>query len=381
MRKSTVEDVDVGRVLCGRGLGFVLTACLAFSLGLAASSSFGTMGVIFDLSSAERSAEIAAELPASYATAAPAEPGADEAGGAGAPESVVRARASIAGVAAPAAAAATASGAAAGERGARGFTAPAGGPNGKCFVLIDRHNHKTGGTTMREIMLQNARFGDCHYWGYGQDEPHWSRWLAAARRTLPAIGTTPGATPVKLCLEAHFPVFGFMDTRVKRIAELREAARAPPGSGAPGCTVLLTTRVREPLSFYLSYFKWDIAGRQAKGQTHIFGKSFLDWAPPDLQSNAMWNAFATEYASRFYDNRYPNRRVCTSGAIRSTGSPARQARGLAHGLCAHACVRSPLSRAPADRPHFGRAAQAQVPPATPADQPDVRKAPRRARHV
>lgn len=299
-RRGVVShDDDVGRVLCGRELGLALTACLAFSLGLAASSSFGATGVIFSLSSAERSAEIAAELPNSYTSAAPAdaEPADDDAetGGEAVPtQTIARSFSARSTIAIPASNAAAPA-------------AAAGGPNGKCFVLVDRHNHKTGGTTIREIMMQNARFGDCHYWGYGQDEPHWSKWLAAAHEVLPQLGRTSNAPPTKLCLEAHFPVFGFMETRVKSIAKLRAAARAPPGSNYPGCTVLLTTRVREPLSFYLSYFKWDIAGRQAKDGAAVYGRSFLEWSPTDLQSNALWNAYSTEFASRFYDNRYPNR--------------------------------------------------------------------------
>jgi len=304
---------DAQRVLCGRGLGLLLAGCLAFSLGVASSVSLGTMGATFDLFSVERRAEIVAELPNSYARLAPVEkPVVGEGEGEGKSEG--EGAAAVSDVERQSVGSSTAVVVPAPAHGLAGVTAPGspsanpnGSPNGKCFVLIDRHNHKTGGTTMRDIMLQNARYGDCHYWGYGQDEPHWSKWLTEAHNALPQIGLDPNAPPLKLCLEAHFPVFGFMDTRVKKIAALRTAARAPMGSSASGCTVLLTTRVREPLSFYLSYFKWDIAGRQAKGETEVYGKSFLEWYPPDLQSNAMWNAFSTEFASRFYDNRYPHR--------------------------------------------------------------------------
>lgn len=179
---------------------------------------------------------------------------------------------------------------------------PHGAPasNDSCFVLIDRHNHKTGGTTMREIFQTNEQYGDCVYWGYGQDEPHWSRFLRNATEVLRPGKRPPGR--VHLCLEAHFPVFRFMSDRVPRIARLREAVKGPGG-----CKVVLTTRVREPLSFYLSYFKWDIAGRQQRGETAQYGKSFLEWSPPNLQTNALQNAFSTEFASRYYDNRFPKR--------------------------------------------------------------------------
>eukprot|EP00303_Exanthemachrysis_gayraliae_P012782 CAMPEP_0206025834 /NCGR_PEP_ID=MMETSP1464-20131121/40733_1 /ASSEMBLY_ACC=CAM_ASM_001124 /TAXON_ID=119497 /ORGANISM="Exanthemachrysis gayraliae, Strain RCC1523" /LENGTH=268 /DNA_ID=CAMNT_0053399869 /DNA_START=15 /DNA_END=817 /DNA_ORIENTATION=+ len=151
---------------------------------------------------------------------------------------------------------------------------------------------------MREIFLTNEQYGDCVYWGYGQDEPHWGKFLQRANETLRPGVRRPGRT--HLCLEAHFPVFNFMTERVRKLADIRRRV-----GGRGGCKVVITTRVREPLSFYLSYFKWDIAGRQQKGETAQFGSSFLEWSPPNLQANALHNAFSTEFASRWYDNRNP----------------------------------------------------------------------------
>lgn len=249
-------------------MGLLLAACLAFSVGLIASSAAGTNSATFRLavasqagSSTESIYAVAAVAPDALALTATARRNADP-----------------------------------------WYGAPAGGPNGRCFVLIDRHNHKTGGTTMRDIMLQNARYGDCHYWGYGQDEPHWSAWLAEANKLLPTAGRAPGGQPIRLCLEAHFPVFDFMTLRVPAIAALRDAARAPAASAARGCSVVLTTRVREPVSFYLSFYKWDIAGRVESGRdggAERFGKSFLEWRPLNLQSNALLNAMTTEWASNW----------------------------------------------------------------------------------
>ena len=47
------------------------------------------------------------------------------------------------------------------------------------------------------------------------------------------------------------------------------------------------TRVREPLDYYLSYYKWTIVGRQLRGLTLEHGATFLEWAPTNLQANLL----------------------------------------------------------------------------------------------
>ena len=36
-----------------------------------------------------------------------------------------------------------------------------------CSIVVDRHNHKNGGSTMRSIYVQNELAHDWLYWGYG----------------------------------------------------------------------------------------------------------------------------------------------------------------------------------------------------------------------
>jgi len=49
------------------------------------------------------------------------------------------------------------------------------------------------------------------------------------------------------------------------------------------CQVRAIVRVREPLSWYISFFDWAIATRQRHGVTK-YGRNFTDWLPPNLQA-------------------------------------------------------------------------------------------------
>ena len=41
------------------------------------------------------------------------------------------------------------------------------GESNKTLIVVDRHVHKTGGTTVRKIFQHAAAQGECMYWGYG----------------------------------------------------------------------------------------------------------------------------------------------------------------------------------------------------------------------
>lgn len=124
------------------------------------------------------------------------------------------------------------------------------GPQPNCSIWIDRHNVKTGGTTMRNIMLAHQAAGRCLYWGYS---PQHGNWIGL----LKYLETQPlsASTLLRLCIELHFPVDYFAGS-VPQLSRLR-AALAPRG-----CRLTLSTRVREPFAFYWSYYKWAVMGRQ-----------------------------------------------------------------------------------------------------------------------
>ena len=54
-----------------------------------------------------------------------------------------------------------------------------------CSILVDRHVHKNGGTTMRGIMLENDQHDGWAYWGYGLN--HMREVAAAATRLLSSM--------------------------------------------------------------------------------------------------------------------------------------------------------------------------------------------------
>ena len=46
---------------------------------------------------------------------------------------------------------------------------------------------------------------------------------------------------------------------------------------------MLVTRLRRPLDFYVSFFRWTVAWRQ-RHNASVFGATMLEWAPRNLQS-------------------------------------------------------------------------------------------------
>jgi len=111
--------------------------------------------------------------------------------------------------------------------------------------------------------------------------------MAELRRSLLDAERPPDKLPW-LCIEAHASATtaNFMPVVVPFVVELRArlAALAVP------TRVLLVTRVREPLSYYLSFYKWKVAGiqREQRGG-HEYGSSFLEWAPHNLQAWSLLN--------------------------------------------------------------------------------------------
>lgn len=172
---------------------------------------------------------------------------------------------------------------------------------GSALVWVDRHLHKNGGSTIREIMLRNEEAGRCVYYGYTQTREGWDRLMRELTRHRPwshggaahqHSNASSLARPPSLCIEAHASQASaeFTSRRIPDLLRLRAhlAALALPAR------VVLTTRVREPLSYYISFYRWRVAGMQRAGNVirlsasrsvvQPLGSSFLDWTPPNLQS-------------------------------------------------------------------------------------------------
>lgn len=162
-------------------------------------------------------------------------------------------------------------------------------PSPAGVVWVDRHLHKNGGSTVREVMLRNEEAGNCVYYGYTQTHEGWARVMDALR------SAADGAPAPALCIEAHASqaTAEFMSQRVPDLLRLRAhyAARRLP------TRVVLSARVRNPLSYYLSFYRWRVAGMQRAGNVirlspsrsvvNPLGSTFLEWAPPNLQSTGL----------------------------------------------------------------------------------------------
>ena len=147
-----------------------------------------------------------------------------------------------------------------------------GAPEPASRIIIDRHVHKTGGTTVRTIFHNAADNGECMYWGYSVQTRELRKVVEALRSDNATVRGT------RLCVEQHMA-----DDVAAEHAMLQEL-RASLGAAA----VYQTTRVREPLAYYLSYFKWAIVGNKlaaeqgGRGDASL-GAYFLEWAPTNLQ--------------------------------------------------------------------------------------------------
>ena len=143
------------------------------------------------------------------------------------------------------------------------------------FVLVDRHFHKNGGTTFRSLLSTNAASGACQYWGYWVGESAWGRLLEELAK--------PGFDG-RLCVEMHFlPQNGDEEQRAEaesnasntlsrfaalgRVKRELEERRSVLLAGEPVARaqaalvprVIEVARLREPLAWYLSFFRHFLA--------------------------------------------------------------------------------------------------------------------------
>jgi len=197
----------------------------------------------------------------------------------------------------------------------------------RCAIIVDRHTHKNGGSTVRDIFLENERLGYGLYQGYTQ--LGWnSDWRNVRRLADAAVGE--GRTPsLLLMIEAHFGQVELKDRPMQDLAALR----AFHLKHRVDCPIVLVTRVREPLDYYLSFFRWGVAfrikealatgrgkgkgalsrhwnGAAAAPRRPMWGHNFSEWAAqvPNLQSTIMARGMAAsgaEYYGRMHGGPRP----------------------------------------------------------------------------
>ena len=158
--------------------------------------------------------------------------------------------------------------------------AEAPGAEPRCIIWVDRHLHKTGGTTVREVMRR------WHQLNQVQHIPGWSYsikdWKGLLKRvsnlTKPDCGSLRGA---RFAVELHeFAPTGTRWFEAEWMPPLRALRQNPDAC----CQVLLSTRVRTPLDHYISFFRWGVESRRSS--------TLEQWAPRSLQSvELLWGPY------------------------------------------------------------------------------------------
>ena len=172
-------------------------------------------------------------------------------------------------------------------------------PLRKCAIVVDRHVHKNGGSSIRDLFLEHERTGHALYQGYTQ--MYWNRDYRLLRRAAEEALSKHGRAPEHvLLMEAHF---GWVEMSSTLLPSLRELSQLYADRGVD-CPLVLMTRVREPLDYYLSFYKWGVAFRQRESPQH-FGRNFLEWAEkvPNLQSTMMIQSMAA-MAAEYHIDQY-----------------------------------------------------------------------------
>jgi hypothetical protein len=125
-------------------------------------------------------------------------------------------------------------------------------PARRCAFLVDRHVHKNGGSTVRDIWLENERLGFALYQGYNQQgwDPHPDggrerEGLYPSLMRLAESAITRGEAPNHLLLlENHFGSVN-LDTMLPGLRALEELY----SRNGIECPAVVMTRVREPLDY------------------------------------------------------------------------------------------------------------------------------------
>lgn len=72
----------------------------------------------------------------------------------------------------------------------------------RCAIVVDRHVHKNGGSTVRDLLLEHERMGHALYQGYTQ--MYWNRDYRVLRRAAEEAARRGSAPEHVLLIEAHF---------------------------------------------------------------------------------------------------------------------------------------------------------------------------------
>ena len=148
---------------------------------------------------------------------------------------------------------------------------------------------------MRSILTNNDMRDGWIYWGYGLHQHP----TIVNRLMHTLLGPKNGSD----CEHASRPI------RLRLFAEhhySRHSVEAVLGQFGPfsplqrvaarcRCRIVLATRLREPLSFYTSFYRWTVNWRQQRNAS-TFGHDMLEWAPRNLQASMFLNPLDATWA-------------------------------------------------------------------------------------
>ena len=158
-------------------------------------------------------------------------------------------------------------------------------PLPRCAFVLDRHTHKNGGSTMRSIFADNDRLDGWVYWGYSlnQQAPFAQRLVAALQ---PPRGNgscfASGRSSLRVIAEHHYGRRPLIQT----LSNLGPGSPLWHVAAGCGCRLVTVTRLRRPLDFYVSFYRWTVAWRQKRNATR-FGATMREWLPRNLQASLL----------------------------------------------------------------------------------------------
>jgi hypothetical protein len=163
-----------------------------------------------------------------------------------------------------------------------------------CMLWVDRHIHKNGGTSVRYMALELERQQLLSSLTGGEKfSPKVAQFAALATLlTYYAHYNCSLLRGVSLFIEAHEHQESFTSRVLPILRRLRRLV-------APCCKLLLTTRVREPLAFYISAWEWGGAPLYRQ-----WNHSLMQWAPHNAQSHLLLRGQGTWLYTARLDARH-----------------------------------------------------------------------------
>ena len=161
-------------------------------------------------------------------------------------------------------------------------------PLPRCAIFVDRHLHKTGGTTMRGVLFENDVRDGWSYWGYGLNRMPLVAAAARAAMLNASWCADNERAPLLIAGELHADNgLGALDGSL--LAHFGPTSPLRQAAAQWACKVVLVTRLREPSRFYESFWRWAGLDLKQKHDRRKWGASMAAWAGRwrNLQANLL----------------------------------------------------------------------------------------------